>query len=397
MKLSNTALNIEPSPTFSYIAKVKQIKERGIEVFTFLAGEPDFKTTQRICEAAIWAMKSGHTGYTVATGIPELKAAICKRFKKNQGVHYDPDQVVVSCGAKHSLYLAFLSLLDRGDEVVVPAPYWVTYPEQIRLAGGVPIFVECKPENGFILKPEDLRKAISRRTKAVIINSPNNPTGVVYSREDLAAIMDICQEFHLAAICDDIYEKLIYDGVKFTSMIELGEHAVDRCVVINGVSKAYSMTGWRIGYLAGPKDFVKIVGCMQGQMTSNASSISQWAALEALSGNQSGVEHRRQVFQRRRDLMMDLIKGIDGIKCHVPHGAFYAFIDIRELFGKVHKGTIINSDIDFADFLLDEGRVAVVPGTFFGAPGFIRMSFATSKEMMRKGFEKMGETIAKLR
>jgi len=395
--LSNTALNIEPSPTFANIAKVKALKERGVEVYTFLAGEPDFRTTDRICEAAIEAMKSGQTGYTVATGIAELKEAIQQKFEKDQGVHYGIDQIVVSCGAKHSLYLSFISLLDRGDEVIVPAPYWVTYPEQIRLAGGVPIYVNCKPENGFILQPEDLEAAITRRTRAVVINSPNNPTGVVYTREQLQAIMDVAMKYKLALICDDIYEKLIFGDVKFTSMIELNESAKEHCIVINGVSKSYAMTGWRIGYLAAPKDFVKIVGCMQGQMTSNPNSIAQWAALEAISGNQSGVEHRRQVFQDRRDLMVELINATHGMSCHTPHGAFYAFADVRELLGKSYNGFVIKSDKELADYLLDEAHVAVLPGTYFGARGFVRFSYATSKDVIHKGMELAAEAVKKLR
>ncbi len=391
------ALNIEPSPTFANIAKVKAMKERGIEVITLLAGEPDFKTTDRICEAAIAAMNAGHTGYTVETGIRELKEAIQQKFEKDQGVHYGLDQIVVSCGAKHSLYLSFISLLDQGDEVIVPAPYWVTYPEQIRLAGGVPIYVNCPPENGFILRPEDLEAAITRRTRAVIINSPNNPTGALYSREQLQAIYDVCVKHKLAIICDDIYEKLVFGDKKFTSMIELCEGAKEHCIVINGVSKSYAMTGWRIGYLAAPKDFVKIVGCMQGQMTSNPNSIAQWAALEAISGNQSGVEHRRQVFEDRRDLMVELINAIPGMSCHTPYGAFYAFADVRPLIGKSFNGFLIKSDKEFADYLLDEVHVAVLPGSYFGARGFIRFSYATSKDVIRKGMELTAEAVARLR
>ncbi|WFF71511.1 pyridoxal phosphate-dependent aminotransferase [Proteiniclasticum sp. QWL-01] len=396
MKYAERVSQITPSVTLQITAKAGQLKQEGKDVIGFGAGEPDFNTPDHIIQAAIKAMYEGKTKYTPTPGINELKQAIVKKFRDDNGLVYEPAQILVSTGAKQSLANAMLALVDDGDEVLMAVPYWVSYPELVKLAGGVPVYLNGSPDNQYKMTPELIEQHITPRSKILIINSPNNPSGTIYSREELSAIADVCKAHDLIIISDEIYEKLIYGGIKHESIAAVSQDAFDRTIVVNGVSKAYAMTGWRIGYLAGPTGLVKQMSSIQSHMTSNPCSIAQYASLEAIAGDQSFVAEMKDEFEARRDLLVSLIEEIPEVTCIKPEGAFYVMMDVHQLFGRTYKGTLISNAMDFSDQLLSDQLVAVVPGEGFGIEGFIRLSYATSKENIRKGMTRVRDFIAAL-
>ena len=396
MKYAERVSQITPSVTLQITAKAGQLKQEGKDVIGFGAGEPDFNTPDHIIQAAIKAMYEGKTKYTPTPGINELKQAIVKKFRDDNGLVYEPAQILVSTGAKQSLANAMLALVDDGDEVLMAVPYWVSYPELVKLAGGVPVYLNGSPDNQYKMTPELIEQHITPRSKILIINSPNNPSGTIYSREELAAIAQVCKAHNLIIISDEIYEKLIYGGIRHESIAAVSQDAFDRTIVVNGVSKAYAMTGWRIGYLAGPTGLVKQMSSIQSHMTSNPCSIAQYASLEAIAGDQSFVAEMKDEFEARRDLLVSLIEEIPEVTCIKPEGAFYVMMDVHQLFGRTYKGTLISNAMDFSDQLLSDQLVAVVPGEGFGIEGFIRLSYATSKENIRKGMTRVRDFIAAL-
>lgn len=393
MKLSQVASAIKPSATLAVSGKAKEMRAAGINVINLSAGEPDFDTPERISAAARQAITEGQTKYTLTPGIPPLREAIVDKFARDYGYSITADQVVVSCGAKHSLFLAFMGLVNPGDEVIIPAPYWVSYPPQVRLFGGEPVIVETGAETCFKLTPQLLKSAITPKTRVLLINSPSNPTGQLYSREELAQLAEIVLESGIAVVSDDIYEKLIYDGGEFSSMAQISVELRQQCVVINGVSKCSAMTGWRIGYMVAPASFAAAVTRLQGQMTSNACSISQHAAIEAIAGEASELPGWLESFQSRRDRMVEMLNAIEGISCQSPGGAFYVFADIRELLGRKAGDRELDDDMAWAGYLLEEAHVACVPGSPFGGKGYLRLSFATSLEIIEEGIRRMGRAI----
>ncbi|GHT05564.1 aminotransferase [Endomicrobiia bacterium] len=394
MYISKRVLSIKPSPTLAIDAKAKALKQQGIDVINFGVGEPDFDTPVNIKEAAIIAINAGFTKYCPVAGTPELKNAIINKFKRDNGLTYTPEGIIVSSGAKHSLYNLFQSTIDDGDEVIIPAPYWVSYTDMVILAGGKPVIIHTSDKTNFKATPENIEKALTSKTKAIIVNSPSNPTGVTYTAEELKAIAQVCVKNKILIISDDIYEKLIYDDFKFTSIAEVFPEAKEFSIVVNGVSKAYSMTGWRIGYAAGPKNIISAMTKVQSQSTSNASSISIKAALEALNGTQKYVESMKKEFEKRRNYIVEKLNAIKDIDCRKPEGAFYVFPNIKAFLGKTFNGKVINTDIELADYLLDCAKIAVIPGSAFGAEGYIRLSYATSVENIKTGIERL-ETALK--
>jgi aspartate aminotransferase len=394
MNISKRLQSIKPSPTLAIDSKAKALKQQGIDIINFGVGEPDFDTPGNIKNAAITAINSGFTKYCPVAGPLEIKNAIIEKFKRDNNLDYSPEQIIVSSGAKHSLYNLFQSILDDADEVIVPAPYWVSYPDMIALAGGKPIIIQTSDKTNFKATSADIQKVLTPKTKAIVINSPSNPTGGTYSYAQLKDIADICVKNKILIISDEIYEKLVYDNFKFTSIAQVSPQVKDITVVINGVSKAYAMTGWRIGYAAGPKDIISAMSKIQSQSTSNACSISIKAAVEALSGLQECVKTMRTEFEKRRDYIVPKLNSISGITCSTPEGAFYVFPNIKELLGKSFNGNVINTDLEFAHYLLNDAKIAVVPGTAFGAEGYIRISYATSIENIKLGMDRL-ETALK--
>ncbi|NLB22301.1 MAG: pyridoxal phosphate-dependent aminotransferase [Clostridium sp.] len=393
MKYSERVSQITPSVTLAITAKAGQLKAEGQDVISFGAGEPDFNTPDNIIEAAIKAMHDGKTKYTPTPGINELKTAIVNKFKNDNGLEYTPAQVMVSTGAKQCLANSMLALVDDGDEVIMAVPYWVSYPELVKLAGGVPIMIMGSADNQYKLTPELVEEHISDRTKVMIINSPNNPAGTIYREDELAALAEVAKKHDLMIVSDEIYEELIYGGEAHHSIASVSQDAYERTIVINGVSKAYAMTGWRIGYLAGPADLVKKMSSIQSHMTSNPSSISQYAALEAIAGDQSFVSEMKKEFKARRDLLVEKLETIDDVSCIKPEGAFYVMMDIHKLLGRTYKGKTIETALDFSDQLLSDQLVAVVPGEGFGIEGFVRLSYATSRENIERGMDRVKEFI----
>lgn len=392
--LSQRMSRLQPSITLAITAKANQMKAQGIDVIGFGAGEPDFATPLNIRKAAIAAIDSGFTRYTASAGIAELREAICQKLLRDQGLDYSPAQVVVSTGAKHALYDIFQAILDPGDEVIIPAPYWVSYPEQVKLAGGVPVIVTTQAADGFVLQADELKKHITAKTKAVIINSPNNPTGAVYDEASLRAIADVLLDKDLFIISDEIYEKLIYGGAKHVSIASLSDAIMRKTIIVNGVSKTYSMTGWRIGFSACfDHDLAKVLTDLQSQSTSNADSIAQKASVEAYNGSQDEVEMMRLEFEKRRDYIVARLNRIDGIECNTPGGAFYVFPSIQGLIGRTIAGRTITNSVTCADALLDKARIAVVPGSGFGAENFIRMSYAISMEAIKQGLDRFEQAL----
>ena len=397
MEYSKKAINITPSITLAITAKAKELKAAGVDVVSFGAGEPDFNTPKNIIDAAIRAMEEGKTKYTPSSGIIEIREAICRKFKEDNNLSYKADQIIVSTGAKQCLADVFMAILNPNDEVIVPVPYWVSYPELIKIADGVPVFVDADKENGYKYTIESLKKVVSKNTKAIIINSPNNPTGTIYSLEELKEIADFAKEHNLIIISDEIYEKLIYDGKKHVSIASISEDAYNRTIVINGFSKSYAMTGWRLGYAAGNKEIIKLMTSVQSHVTSNPNSIAQYAAVEALNGPKCYVEKMVKKFEERRNLMVDRINKIDDVSIIKPEGAFYVMINLEKYLGKSINGKVINTSVEFSSELLEEEKVAVIPGEAFGLDKYIRLSYATSEELILKGLDRIEMFLKKLK
>lgn len=396
MKLSARANRIQPSATLAITAKEKALKAQGIDVVGFGAGEPDFDSPDYVKEAAVEAIKKGYTKYTPVGGIDQLKDAIIERMKQDYGFGYEKAELVVSCGAKHTLFNLTQAIIESGDEVIIPAPYWVSYPEQVTFAEGTPVILETREEDGFRIDPDELKKLITPKTRALVLNYPSNPTGVTYSEAELRAIVDVAMAAGITIISDEIYDKIIYDGAKHTPVASLGEDVKKATILVNGASKTYSMTGWRIGFAAGDKDVIKAMANIQGQSTSNPTSIAQWAAVSAYASPQDLITQRTAEFEKRKNYIVDRLNSIPGIKCVSPKGAFYAFPNVSACYGKSFNGKAIGSSLDFTGFLLDEAKVAVVPGDSFGADSNVRISFATSMENIVKGMDRIEEAVAKL-
>lgn len=395
MKLSVRAKSIGASPTLALDAKTKALIKEGVDVISFGVGEPDFDTPDHIKEAAIEAIDAGFTKYTPASGIPELREAICSKFKKDNNLEYKPSQILVSCGAKHSIYNAVQVLCDDGDEVIVPAPYWVSYPEMVNLAGGKPVILPTSIETGFKITAKQLEESLTPKTSLLILNTPSNPTGAIYTREELEEIADVCVKHNIAVISDEIYEKLIYEG-EHVSFASISPQVKDITITVNGVSKAYSMTGWRIGYAAGPGDVIEAMGNLQSHSTSNATSISQKAALAGLLGPQEPLEAMRIEFNKRRDYMVSRLNDMPGVKCLTPPGAFYVYPDVSAIIGRKLAGQTVTNDSILADILLEDARIAVVPGAAFGTEGNLRFSYATSMEKIEEGLDRLEEILKTL-
>ncbi|MGR3371173.1 pyridoxal phosphate-dependent aminotransferase [Pseudooceanicola sp.] len=396
--LSDTLSRVKPSPTIAVSNKAQELKAAGEDVIGLGAGEPDFDTPQNIKDAAIAAIEAGKTKYTAVDGIAELKQAICAKFKRDNNLDYTPDQVSVSGGGKQVLYNALMATLNPGDEVVIPAPYWVSYPDMVLLAGGTPVVAEAQLQTGYKLTPEQLEAAITDKTKWLIFNSPSNPTGAGYSREELKGLTDVLMRHpHVWVMTDDMYEHLAYDDFEFCTPAEVEPRLYDRTLTVNGVSKAYAMTGWRIGYAAGPKELIGAMRKIQSQSTSNPSSVSQWAAVEALNGTQDYIATNNEVFKRRRDLVVSMLNEIEGMTCPTPEGAFYVYPSIGGLIGKTSaKGTKIVDDEAFATALLEETGVAVVFGAAFGLSPNFRISYATSDAELKDACERIQRFCAAL-
>jgi len=394
--LSKRVSLISPSPTLAITAMAKRMKAEGIDVIGFGAGEPNFGTPVHIKNAAKKALDEGFTKYTPASGMLELKEAICRKLEDDNGLYYEPDEILVSCGAKHSIFNAVLALCDEGDEVILPSPYWVSYPEMIKVAGAKSVMIKTTQENNFKITPRQMREAVSSNTKLFILNSPSNPTGMVYTKDELKAISEILVEAGIYCISDEIYEKIIYDGQEHISIRSLSPEMKELTIVVNGVSKTYSMTGWRIGYAAGPRKLIQAMSNLQSHSTSNPTSISQMAAISALQGPQDEVGKMVSEFKKRRDYIVERLDRISGISYLKPQGAFYVFPDISRIIGKSFNGQVIKNSVSLAQLLLSEARVAVVPGAAFGADEYLRLSYATSKENIREGLDRIEEFVGKV-
>ena len=397
MVYSKKALSISASPTLTIDAKAKKMKAEGIDVIGFGAGEPDFDTPEHIKEAAILAIKQGFTKYTPAAGTLELREAIGRKLKSDNGVEYAPSQIVVSNGAKHSLVNAFQAILNPGDEVILPAPYWVSYPEMIKLADGIPVCINTTEESNYKIKPQDLLNKITSKTKAFVLNSPSNPTGMVYTEEELREIAKIAVDKGIYVISDEIYEELIYDGYKHVSIASINEEIKDLTIVVNGLSKAYAMTGWRIGYTACNLEIAKIMANVQSHATSNPNSIAQKAAVAALDGGKEFIAEMRTQYEKRRSFMVDRINSIDGVSCKKPSGAFYVMMNIGNLIGKNYNGKIITDSDVFAEVLLEGVKVVVIPSTAFGISGYIRFSYAVSMKNIEEGLNRIESFVKELK
>jgi aspartate aminotransferase len=391
--ISHIVQSLEPSATLAMAAKAKELAAAGKKVFDFSLGEPDFTTPAHICQAATEAMRAGHTHYTIASGIPELKKAIAASYKKAHGLEYSPQQVVVSNGAKHSLHNVFTVICNPGDEVIIPAPYWVSYAELVKLTGAKPVIVQTEESNSFCLTPDQLRSAITPRTTTLLLCSPSNPTGSMYSAEQLGGLADVVIERNLTVVSDEIYERLIYGNNRFASFPTVRPALQERTIVVNGVSKSYAMTGWRIGWTLSPANLAKAMGDLQSQETSNPCSISQYAALAALEGPQQCVADMLAEFTRRREFVRRRIAEIPGVSCPEMAGAFYAFINIGKHFGKTYGVKRCNTSAEWCLTLLEQQNVATVMGSAFGAEGYARLSFAASMEALEGGLARIEEFI----
>ena len=389
---------IKPSPTMAVTKMAAEMKSAGKDIIGLGAGEPDFDTPDHIKNAAIEAIKNGETKYTAVDGTPALKKAIAKKFYKDNSIKYNIDEIIVSVGGKQVLYNALMSSINPGDEVIIPSPFWVSYPDMVSLAGGVPIIVEGKEKNNFKIQPEDIRDKISTKTKWIIINSPSNPTGSSYSAEELRDIGNLLLEYeNIFVMSDDIYEKIVYDDFKFFSLAEVVPELKDRILTVNGVSKAYAMTGWRIGYAGGPKHLITAMSKLQSQSTSNPSSISQAAALAALEGPEEFLLERNEKFKTRRDMVVKMINECNGLSCIKPSGAFYVYPSCSGIIGKSSKeGKLIENSIDFSAYLLESVGVAVVPGSAFGADPFFRISYATSDSILEEACNRIKKACEQL-
>lgn len=395
--IAERARKVRPSPTLAIDSKAKEMKAKGVDIVNFGVGEPDFDTPEHVKEAAIKAIKDGFTKYTPVGGIDELKEAIIEKFERDNGLRYGKENILVSCGAKHSLYNIAQALFGVGDEVIIPAPYWVSYPDQVLLNDAQPVFIETDEENDFMVSPEYLEERITPRTKAIILNSPSNPTGFIYDEKTLSAIAEIALKHNLYVISDEIYEKLIYDGHRHISIASLSEEIKDRTIVVNGLSKSHSMTGWRIGYAAGPAEIIKVMTNIQSQSTSNPTSVAQKAAVAALRGPQDFVESMRREFERRRNFLVEQLNMIEGISCRLPKGAFYAFPRVSNILGKRVNDWEISNSVDLSIYLLEHAHVAVVPGSAFGSDGYVRLSYATSLDNIEKGVKRIREAVERLK
>ena len=393
-ELSRIASAVQASTTMAIDSMFKQMKADGIDVIGFAAGEPDFNTPDEIKEAGIDAINNNHTRYTPARGTVELRQAVCDRMKADCGVEYAPNQVVVASGAKHAVYIALRAIINPGDEVILPAPYWVSYIELIKIMGGVPVVVTATEEENFKLSADKLAAAITPKTKALILNNPSNPTGMMYSREELEVIADLCVRNDLYVIDDEIYYSLVYDNKKFVSLASLGEEIKERTILVNGVSKSYAMTGWRIGYACASEPVATVMANYVSHSTGSPCAVSQKAALAALNGSQEKVETMRQAFEARRNAMVEGMNAIPGVSCIMPEGAFYVMMNLKDILGKTLHGVKVETADDFAALFLKKGLVAVVPGTGFGAPGFVRWSYATSMENILEGLRRLRDFLA---
>jgi aspartate aminotransferase len=394
MTLSRIAEEIKPSGTIKISTKVKHLAREGISVIGFGMGEPDFNTPKNIADAAIKAIKDGFTKYTPTSGILELREAICEKLLGDNGLKYSPTQVVVSSGAKQVTHNLILVLCDSGDEVIIPSPYWVSYPEQVKMAGARPVYVQGTDETGFKVTPESLREAITPRTKVLLLNSPGNPTGVVYTEEELRTLAGIAVEKGIYVISDEIYEKIIYDGIKHASPASFGDEFMDRVITVNGFSKAYAMTGWRLGYAAGPENVIKATIRLQDHTTSCANSIAQKAAVEALRGDQTTVGLMVAEFDKRRRYIVERLGKLEGISCIMPEGAFYVFPNVTGLYRLGIAGTNVSDSTKLVDLLIEKARVAFVPGVCFGSDDHIRISFATNMDQIEEGLDRLEELLS---
>jgi len=393
--LADRMKTLTPSPTLAMQARAQAMRAQGIDVISFGAGEPDFDTPRRIKDAAVRAIEGGQTKYTEVGGIPELRAAVCQKLKRDNGLDYAPDEVTVSCGAKHTLYNLVMALVNPGDEVLIPSPFWVSYPEQVRLLDGVPVPVPTPESTGFDLDPAVLRHAVTPRTRVVILDSPGNPTGAVFSAQALAEVARLAVEKDLWVVSDECYEVLTYEG-RHVSIASLSPEIKARTIVVNTCSKAYAMTGWRIGYAAGPKAVIRAMTDVQSQVTSNPTSVAQWAAVEALAGPQDEVAKMAGEFDRRRRVIVEGLNAIPGVTCVMPKGAFYAFPNVSGLFGKRSKSGVLRGSADVCAFLLEEARIATVAGVDFGSDAHIRLSYATGLETIKTGLARMDTAVRSL-
>lgn len=391
--LSKNLANIKPSPTIAVSQKAAELKAQGKDIIGLGMGEPDFDTPDNIKQAAIKAIQAGDTKYTAVDGTNALKKAIIAKFKRDNGIDYEMNQITVGTGAKQVLYNAFMATLNQGDEVIIPAPYWVSYPDMVLLAGGNPVVVDSTAENNFKITAQNLEKKITSKTKWLVLNSPSNPTGSCYNKSELKALAEVLLKHpQVHILTDDIYEHLIFDNLEFATIAQVEPKLKDRTLTLNGVSKAYSMTGWRIGFAAGPASLIKAIATIQSQSTSSPSSISQAASVEALNGDQSYLKTNAKLFERRRDMVVKMLNEIEGIDCNIPNGAFYVFPSCQGLFGKKTKsGKVINDCNDFATYLLEEALVAVVPGVAFGASGFFRISYAAADDFLKDAMQRIAK------
>lgn len=397
MELSKRAMAIKASTTMAISSKASEMKADGLDVVSFGAGEPDFNTPAHIGQAGIDAILNGQTRYTAAAGLPELRQAVCGKLKRDNGLDYEPAQVIISNGAKHSLINTFMAILNEGDEVIIPAPFWLSYSEMVRIAGGVPVIIHTKKENQFMMTKEELENAYSEKTKAVVLTSPSNPTGQVMSKADLEMIAAFAVQHDILVVSDEIYEKLIYnEDKKHISIASLSKEVYDRTIVINGVSKSYAMTGWRIGYAAAPLPIAKLMASLQSHMASNPNTIAQMATITALNGPQDCVAEMCAEFKKRRDYIFEREEAIPLLSALKPEGAFYLFVDVSGTFGKSYEGQKIDSAADFAAILLEKKYVAVVPCADFGMPDYIRLSYATSMELIEKGMDRIEAMVKEL-
>lgn len=397
-RLAARTKHLEANPISAANAEAARLRRAGVQIANFSIGEPDFETPQHIKEAAIAAINRGETRYTIPDGTPQLKAAVCEKFQRENALSFSSDQVSISAGAKQVIYNALQATLDDGDEVVVPAPYWTSYPEAVLLSGGKPIIVQCSPATGFKMTAEQLARAISRRTKWVIINSPSNPSGAVYTKDELAALATVLMDHpHVLVLSDDIYEHILYESAPFVAITRVEPRLEGRTLVVNGVSKTYAMTGWRIGYGAGPTDLIRAMGNIQAQATSAPCSISQAAAVAALKGPQHEVAPRRDIFLQRRDAIFENLSNIPGISCARPSGAFYLYVDCRQFIGRrTREGATISGDVDLATYLMSAAHVAVVPGAAFGTSPYLRFSYATSLQTIAAGCKRIADALGAL-
>ncbi len=397
--IADSLSRVKPSPTIAVTTRAAELRAAGRDVIGLGAGEPDFDTPDNIKEAAIQAIRDGKTKYTPADGTPELKQAIAQKFKRENGLDYDPSQITINNGGKHTLINALMATINPGDEVIIPAPYWVSYPDMTLLVGGVPVIVETRQENGFKLMPEDLEKAITPKTKWVILNSPSNPSGAAYSRDELKRLTDVLLKYpHVWVISDDMYEHIVYDDFEFVTPAQVEPNLYPRTLTVNGVSKAYAMTGWRIGYAAGPVELISAIRKIQSQTTSNPCSISQAAAVEALTGPQDFLKERAAAFQKRRDLVVGMLNDAEGLECATPEGAFYVYPSCAGVIGKTTPaGKVIETDLDFCTYLLDTEGVAVVHGEAFGLSPHFRVSYATSEEVLTEACRRIQKACAALK